>query len=271
MYRQFYGLTSHPFVKDIPSSALFVSHDLAEFRSRMEYLKTVRGIALVFGEPGVGKTTALRAFVDSLNPQQYAPVYLPLSSASVIDFYRHLAVGLGLIPRFRKVDIYHQIQQYVANQSSQRGEVPVIIIDEAHYLRHELLHELQMLMNFHMDSKNLAILILAGTPAIVPMVKIRIHDSFLQRIVVHHEFTGLEPDEAAPYFAAVLKAAGATGPIFTPDAMQAIYAFSSGAPRLINQLASKCLLCGYIHEARAIDPVIVQEAAADSLRVTARA
>ena len=268
MYRQFYGLTGHSFTKDIPVSKLFMSRDLKEFMSRMEYLKTIRGIALVFGESGAGKTTALRSFVDSLNPQQYSPVYLPLASVTVIDFYRHLAVGLGLLPRFRKVDIYHQIQQHISNQSSQHGQIPVIVVDEAHHLRHELLHELQMIMNFHMDSKNLAILVLAGTPSIVPMVKIRIHDSFLQRVVVHHEFTGLEPDEAAPYFESMLRAAGAVAPIFTPDAIAAIYQLSHGMPRLINQIASKCLLVGYAHEARAIDPKIVQEAVSDSLRIS---
>ena len=127
MYRQFYGLTGHSFTKDISVSKLFMSRDLKEFMSRMEYLKTIRGIALVFGESGAGKTTALRSFVDSLNPQQYSPVYLPLASVTVIDFYRHLAVGLGLLPRFRKVDIYHQIQQHISNQSSQHGQIPVII------------------------------------------------------------------------------------------------------------------------------------------------
>jgi general secretion pathway protein A len=268
MYRQFYGLTGHSFTKDVHSSKLFISRDLKEFMSRMEYLKTVRGIAVVFGEPGAGKTTALRAFVDSLNPQQYSPVYLPLASVTVIDFYRHLAVGLSLLPRFRKVDIYHQLQQYICNQSSQHGQIHVIIVDEAHHLRHELLHELQMIMNFHMDSKSLAILILAGTSSIVPMIKIRIHDSFLQRVVVHHEFTGLEPNEAAPQLESVLKAAGAVAPIFTPDASAAIYQLSHGMPRLINQIASEFLLVGCAHEARAIDSKIVQEAVADNLRIS---
>ncbi|MEA4884678.1 MAG: hypothetical protein VB144_13690, partial [Clostridia bacterium] len=78
-----------------------------------------------------------------------------------------------------------------SRRSVQKEKTRVTIVDEAHYLRHELLHEFQMLMSFHMDSKNLAMLILAGTPAIVPMVRIRVHDSFLQRIVVHHEFSGL--------------------------------------------------------------------------------
>ncbi|MEA4884361.1 MAG: AAA family ATPase, partial [Clostridia bacterium] len=83
-----------------------------------------------------------------------------------------------------------------------------------------------------MDSKNLAMLILAGTPAIVPMVRIRVHDSFLQRIVVRHEFSGLRSEEAGPYIEAMLKLAGATGPIFTPDAITAIYELAGGAPRL---------------------------------------
>ena len=268
MYRQFYGLSKTPFTKDIPASSVFSSRNLEEFLSRMEYFKTVRGIALVWGEPGTGKTTSMRTFIESLNLQTHMPVYLPLSTLTVMDFYRHLALGLGLLPRFRKVDLFHQVQERIASLSAQKAQIPVIILDEAQHLRNDLLHDLQMIFNFNMDSKNPAMVILCGTPTIVPMLRIHVHEGLFQRVIVHHEFSGLGPDEADNYLKAMLRVAGSSSPIFTPDAATAIFEASRGKPRLINALASKSLLIGAAREARTIDSKIVQEAAMDALQLS---
>jgi type II secretory pathway predicted ATPase ExeA len=166
--------------------------------------------------------------------------------------------------------LFHQVQERIASLSVHKNQVPVIVADKAQHLRHELLHDLQMIFNFNMDSKNPAMVILCGTPTIVPMLKIHVHEGLLERVIVHHEFSGLEPDEADPYVKAMLKAAGATSPIFTPDAVTAVFEAARGKPRLINALAGKCLLLGYVREARAIDSKIVQHAAMDGLQVPAR-
>jgi general secretion pathway protein A len=96
----FYGMSFNPFEKSIDSRHLFHSNDFKEFSSRMEYFKSSKGFACVFGEPGSGKTSSLRALTASLNPQLFKVVYLPLSSVAVQDFYRHLAIGLDLGPGF---------------------------------------------------------------------------------------------------------------------------------------------------------------------------
>ena len=96
----------------------------------MEYFKQAKGFAVVHGLPGVGKTTALRAFTATLNPQLYRVVYLPLSILTVREFYRNLAMGLGLIPMQKKVDMFHQIQDQIINFHHQKKQTPFIILDE---------------------------------------------------------------------------------------------------------------------------------------------
>ena len=130
-YQLFYGLTLNPFEKSIEVKHIFESQDYKQFASRMEYFKSAKGFACVFGEPGSGKTTSLRAFTSKLNPQLFKVVYLPLSSVTVQDFYRHLAVGLGLEPRFRKVDLFHQIQEQIAKSFLQKNLTTLVIIYEA--------------------------------------------------------------------------------------------------------------------------------------------
>jgi len=259
MYRAFYGLKCDPFDKGVDISRLYESSDFREFSSRMEYFRRVKGFALALGQPGSGKTTSARAFTSRLNPQLYRIVYLPLSSLSVIDFYRHLAVGFGLVPRPRKVDLFHQIQEFVANCHHQKNTTPFVIIDEAQFLPHEVLHDLRMLFNFHMDSCNYAMVLLLAQPHFANNLNLHIHEALRQRIIVHYEFTGLARPEVGQYIAALLSSAGASAPIFTEDALEAIVTASGGLPRKINLIAEKALILGALSKMQAIDSEVIQK------------
>ncbi|KMY56607.1 ATP-binding protein, partial [Geobacillus stearothermophilus] len=129
-----------------------------------EYVKRTRGIGLLIGEPGAGKTFALRALKESLNPSLYHVVYFPLSTGGVMDFYRGLALGLGEEPKYRKVDLFRQIQQAIERLYHERRITPVFILDEMHLAKDAFLQDIAILFNFEMDSTNPFVLILAGLP-----------------------------------------------------------------------------------------------------------
>jgi len=263
-YLQFYGLTFNPFDKSIPAEHVFESSDYQQFASRMEYFKSVRGFALIYGEPGSGKTTSLRVFTARLNPQLFRVIYLPLASVTVLDFYRHLAVGLGLEPRSRKVELFHQIQECIVNAYLQKHLTTLIIIDEAQLVQNSILHDLRLLFNFQMDSKNYAMVLLAGQPLFLNQLSLQIHIPLRQRIAIHYGFKGLTRDEVNLYLTVLLKAAGVSEPIFTPDAIEAIAGFAGGLPRRVNNLAEKSLLVGFQKQLRAIDAEIIQLVQEDS-------
>lgn len=263
-FKAFYGMTLNPFEKGIQAEHIFESGDCKQFSSRMEYFKTTRGFALVYGAPGSGKTTSIRAFTARLNPQLFHVVYLPLSSVTVIDFYRHLAVGLGLTPCFRKVDLFHQIQDYIANAHHQKNLTTFVIVDEAQFVRQAILNDLRILFNFRMDSKNYAMVLLAGQPAFLHQLSLQINEPLRQRIMINYGFNGLTGDEVNSYLTSRLKLAGVAEPLFTPDAVEAIAAFSNGLPRKVNNLAEKSLLVGYQKRIRAIDADIIQTVQEDT-------
>ena len=263
-YQFFYGLTFNPFDKDLPSQYVFESSDYKQFISRMEYFKSTKGFACVYGEPGSGKTTSLRAFTAKINPQLFRVIYLPLSTTTVQDFYRHLAVGLGLLPKFRKVDLFHQIQVQIVKSAMQKNLTTFIIIDEAQFVQHAIFHELRLLFNFQMDSKNYACILFIGQPLLLNLLSLQIHLPLKQRIAIHYGFKGLSKDEIAPYLVAMLKAAGVGEPLFTPEAIEAIYAFSGGLPRKINSLAEKALLLGSQKRTKSINAEIIQTVQDDS-------
>ena len=95
MIEVFYNLKKLPFQKDINPKDMFVCGFTEELSKRLEHMKQKRGIMLVTGPPGTGKTLHVRAFVEKLNPNLFKPVYTPLSTVNIIDFYRQLSVLLG--------------------------------------------------------------------------------------------------------------------------------------------------------------------------------
>lgn len=95
MYKSFYSLAQAPFSKDIRPSDAFPSTDYQGALNALNYLQKSKGMGLLIGDPGAGKTFTLRSFKESLNPSLYHVVYFPLSTGGVMDFYRGLVYGLG--------------------------------------------------------------------------------------------------------------------------------------------------------------------------------
>ncbi|GAB6181784.1 hypothetical protein JCM14036_31030 [Desulfotomaculum defluvii] len=115
MFLQYFGLKFNPFTKEVPADKLYISQDLQELEQRLKYLQTTRGIGLVAGEPGAGKSTTLRKFVSELNPSLYRHCYFLLATVTVSEFYQGLALELGEQPAHKKVVIFRQIQQAVSS------------------------------------------------------------------------------------------------------------------------------------------------------------
>ena len=107
----YYGLTGIPFDKSIKPDEIFLSASAKELQSRLEYMKCHRGLMLITGEPGTGKTTILRAFVDRLSQLSYQSFYVPLSTVNILDFYRQLNYHLGGQPLHLKSALFRSIQK----------------------------------------------------------------------------------------------------------------------------------------------------------------
>lgn len=264
MYRSFYSLAKTPFAKDIKASDSFPSTAFAETIARLEYLKKTRGMGLVVGEPGAGKTFALRAFAESLNPSLYKVIYFPLSTGTVMDFYRGLAAGLGEEPKYRKVDLFHQIQHAVQRFFRERKITPVFILDEMQMAKDLFLCDLSILFNFGMDSENPFILVLSGLPYLLDRLTLNQNRPLLHRIMMRYKVEPLSKEEVAGYIQHHMELAGAKHAVFTDTAVEAIASLSRGWPRLVNKLATHCLLYGCQAKKEQIDAEVVRLAAEEA-------
>lgn len=260
MFKQFFGLKFNPFSKEIPPEQLFESQDLVEVGSRLNYLQNTRGIGLLVGETGSGKSSALRSYVSRLNPALFRTCYFALSTVTVMDFYHGLAHVLGEQPRHRKIDVFHQIQQAISSLYYDKRITPVLVLDEIHKASNKLLEDLQLIFNFKMDSQNPYVLILAGQPPIRNKLSLNVNNPLRQRITVRYFLRGLNHEEVKPYCETRLKLAGVNEEIFTAPALEAMYSVTNGLPRLVNNLATACLLYACGHKKRLVDEETVYQA-----------
>lgn len=263
MFTQFFGLRFNPFSKEIPANDLFPSKDLQELDSRLKYLQTTKGIGLIAGEPGSGKSSALRKYVGELNPALYKPCYFSLSTVTVLEFYQGLALELGEEPKFKKIALFHQIQRAINVFYHERRITPVIILDEIQLASNKVLEDLRLIFNFNMDSLNPFILIMAGQPLIRNKLSLNINNPLRQRLMVKHIMQGLKSEEVTPYCITRLKLAGSHEEIFSTQALDAIYTVTAGLPRLINNLVTTSLLCACEKRQRHIDEEIIYQAQAE--------
>jgi type II secretory pathway predicted ATPase ExeA len=264
MFTQYFGLKFNPFTKEIDEKYLFGSSDFKELGSRLEYMQKTRGFFLLTADAGVGKTTALRRFANSLNPGLFRVCYSAIASLSVMDFYRGLIMGMGAVSDFGKVKMFDQLQRLILASYHDKRITPVFIVDEAQSLSSGILEDLRMIFNFKMDSENPFILIMSGQHQVRSKLQLSVHQALRQRIIGNYHMTGLTKEETAEYLASRMKAAGAVDTlVFSEAAVEAIYNQTNGNPRLVNNLADASLKLAAIRKESIIDGEIIYQAGRD--------
>jgi len=258
----FHGFKRFPFDKNIKSSDILDTEPQKECAARLDFIKRRGGIMLLVGDPGVGKTLALRRFADGLNENIYRAVYTPLSTLKGADLLRHINDRLGLPNRASKGSVYRQIQDEILDSREQRGRTVVLIIDEAHLLKTGALQELRLLTNFKMDSFDPFILILSGHVELRRTMDLGVMEDFSQRLALRYHIPPLSPRETKEYVLTHMKLAGAPEPIFSDSALAALYEITFGIPRRIGVAAETALTYAMLEDKRTVDADLVLKAKA---------
>jgi general secretion pathway protein A len=258
MYRQHFGLTHYPFERTLHSDELFASAAAREARARLEHLIELRGIGLLTGEVGCGKTTVCRRLAAELHPGLHKLFYVPLSTGNVMDMYKAIAWQLGLPIERNRAAAYRAIHNEVCRLSGECRIHPVLVIDEAQHLRNDVLEDLRLLTNYDMDAQPRLCLLLVGLTELRRRLTMAAHESLAQRIVVRWHLDGLSRAELPQYLEHRLRLAGAATPLFEPAAVEALYQASHGLPRKVNRVAHYALSAAALAKARQIGAEHVQ-------------
>jgi type II secretory pathway predicted ATPase ExeA len=252
MYRKHFGLTRHPYDKDLAADDLFPSASLLELNARLKHLIDMRGIGLVTGDSGSGKTTTCRHMVAGLHSGLYRVLYVSMTTGNVMDLYKSIAWELGLSVERNRAALFKQIRTEVSRLCAENRVKPVLIIDEAHHLRTDLLEDMRLLTNYAMDSENRLTVVLVGHPELRRRMGMAALDALAQRIVVRANVRGIARDEMGAYLAHRLRLAGSELPLFEPPTVEAIFQASSGLPRKANNIAHHSLFAAAIAKAKTV-------------------
>ncbi len=258
MYRKAFGLTRHPFEKDIEPAKLFASHAAAELEARLNYLLQLRGIGLVTGEVGSGKTSICRKVAAALNTGLYKVFYVPLTTGNVTDIYKSIAWDMGLATERSLAALYRSIRQEVNRLCLDSKIRPILIIDEAQYLRNDVLENLRLLTNYEMDSQNRLCMIFVGQAELRRRLSMAVHEPLAQRLVVRYHIAGLTREELPRYLKHRLQLAGTELDLFDSPALEALFQATNGLPRKVNLLAHLSLNIAALQQAQAVSAEHIQ-------------
>ena len=153
MYRKHFALTRHPFGQEIAADELFPSASSRELDVRLAHLLDLRGIGLVTGDSGSGKTCAARRVLTQLHTGLYRVLYVSLSTGNVMDLFKTISWEMGLSVERSRAALYRQIKSEVSRLCTDARTRPILVVDEAHHLRPDVLEDLRLLTNYQMDAE----------------------------------------------------------------------------------------------------------------------
>jgi general secretion pathway protein A len=266
MYQRFYGLRELPFELTPNPRFLFLPPRHREALSNLQYgLSSAKAITVLIGEAGTGKTTLLRAALESEPCRQVQAVYLSNPALTPQDFVRLLAIRFDLSAQARESKaVFLDEVERVLRERRANGTITALIVDEAQSVSVELLEELRLLANIETASEKLLPLVLAGQPEL----HARLNDPALrqlkQRVALRCEIGPFDLSETATYIASrITEAGGNASGMFSREAVAVIHEYSGGIPRTISVLCDNALVSGMALGRKPVDRSIIVEVGRD--------
>ena len=261
MYIEFYGLTELPFALTPDPRFIYFTPSHTEVMANLHYgIESGKGLIVVTGEVGTGKTTMLRWVMKRLD-RSVMVAYLFNPRLSVTEFYQHLATLFDIRNWETKSDLLFELGKVLESRHT-RGLRTVLIVDEAHGLSTQVLEEIRLLCNFESDTAKQLQIVLTGQPELREVLNNPELRQLKQRVALRCEIKALPTvEETSQYIKSRLKVAGAHREIFSPGAVDYIFRCTAGIPRAINNVCDNAMLNGFAKSDPMISRAIIQEVA----------
>ncbi len=268
---KYYGLTQDPFSNAPISRFYFNGPHHAQALLRLTYaVSAMKGLAVLIGDIGAGKTTLARRMLDSLPEDEYEAALLIIIHRDVTAQWllRRIALQLGVeTPADDKLQLLGQLYRRLVDIHLQKKKA-VVLIDEAQMLGSvEVMEEFRGLLNLELPGKKLLSLVFFGMPALEQNLKL--DPPLAQRVAMKYRLAPFSEASTGAYIKHRLRLGGATRMPFSPDAVVAVHQRSGGSPRVINMLCDNALFEGAIGRQPTIDGKLIERVAGEVLEDSA--
>jgi general secretion pathway protein A len=266
MYEAFYGLKERPFELVPNPRFLFLTARQREALSNLRYgLTAARGLTLMIGEAGTGKTTLMQAALAEVPPDSVRVALMSNPTLTRSEFYEFLARAFGLSQQAAEsktrflFDMRRELQELHT-----AGVLSALVIDEAQSIPHELLEEIRLLSNIETTTTKLLNVILAGQPELSDRLNETSLRQLKQRIGLRCQLAPMQLNETASYMAGRIRIAGGRPEqVFTREAVAAVFQASGGLPRTVNVISDNALIGGFAAQVKPINARFVEEVCRD--------
>ena len=236
-----FGFTETPFTREIRIDRCWSLPWLDEVCDALHTAVTKRMSAALIAPAGTGKTVLLRRLVSELPEARYRVRYVKVADLSKRDMCREICAACGLPPKGAYPFLFRALQEHFEGELAGDGLRPVLLVDEAHDLRHDVLGMFRILTNFDMDSRLVLSVVLAGQPRLKALLGRADNEAVARRLAHVATLRLLSRDELCAYVEHRCTVAGATAVPFDAGAIDALYELSRGNLRATDSLALKAL------------------------------
>jgi len=264
-YVEYFNLEREPFSNAPDARFYFDSDQHSQALLRLMYaVNSNKGLAVLVGGVGAGKTTLARRMLDTLDESQYESSMLVMVHSSINPEWilTRIAMQLGVRePAPDRLTVLKQLYERLLEIEAQ-GRKAVILIDEAQMLQsRELMEEFRGLLNLEIPGKKLLNIIFFGLSELEECL--RLDEPLAQRVAVKYNLKSMTVETTTAYIHHRMAVAGGNGNLFQAEAIEAIHRFSGGVPRLINTICDNCLFESFMLKESSVGPKIVHSVAGD--------
>jgi general secretion pathway protein A len=241
-----FNLSADPFTREIKTEKLKSLPGVKDALGQLQILFDTRGIGILTGKSGSGKTCVLRLATDSLHQGTYQSHYICHTSVGIQEFYTHLCDTFGLQSGGRRAPMFKAIHEHILNMHRTKHIHPILIIDEADKLGNDILLELRLLANFHYDSVNAVTILLCGQEPLIQKLGLISLESLANSVTVTVRMSPLEKEETFSYIEQRVADVSTGASLFTKSSMTLIHEASSGVMRVINNMGQHSLIRAFL-------------------------
>ncbi|MGC2107946.1 MAG: AAA family ATPase [Candidatus Korobacteraceae bacterium] len=266
MYKQYFGLARNPF--EISPDPFFY-HPTPRHNEALANLHygvgRRKGFIVITGEVGTGKTLLVRCLLSELRKNNVAFGYVFNPLLPVVEFFQYIMADLGLPYAGRtKTEMLLDLNRFLIQRHA-RGLITALVVDEAQALRNELLEEIRLLTNLETSQQKLLQIVLMGQPELEMVLDSPELRQLKQRVALRCQLQPLDGPQTHAYILSRLERAGAPPQeaIFSDEALDKVFEYSRGIPRIINNLCENSMVNAFAHEQRPVTGDMITEVASD--------